>query len=341
MLGKHALPAALLGAITLRLLFPPHARAQPSSPFAPASPEASAIAQLFLITLGIAGVIFLLVQGLLLYMVARFRARPGAGEPRPVFGYRPLEIGWTVGPALLLAGVFGLMLPLMGSDPGAADRVPSPPAEALAVTVIGHQWWWELRYPTLDVVTANELHIPVGEPVRVRLESADVIHSFWLPRLGGKLDVIPGRTNQLWLYTEAPGVYLGPCAEFCGLQHAWMLLRVIAQPRADFLAWAAQQRQPAAPPSGAAQRGQQLFLEQTCVNCHTLRGTPAQGTVGPDLTHVGSRQTLGAGVLENTPANMYRWLQDPQAVKPGSLMPTFYLSDADTAALAAYLAGLK
>jgi cytochrome c oxidase subunit 2 len=192
------------------------------------------------------------------------------------------------------------------------------------------------------VVTANEMHVPVGRPVRVQLESADVIHSFWVPRLSGKTDMIPGKTNELWFMAQAPDAYLGQCAEFCGIQHAWMLLRIVAQPESDFNAWlAGQQRLAARPTESTAQQGERIFLAQTCVNCHAIRGSAAAGTVGPDLTHIGSRQTIGAGVLDNTPANMRSWLKDPQAFKPGSNMPDFHLSDDEIAALAAYLDGLK
>jgi cytochrome c oxidase subunit 2 len=329
----------IAGAVALAaaaLAWPAGALAQPASPFAPASPQARSVSDLFILLLVIAGLIFLLVQGMLLYMVARFRARPGDGEPRQVFGHRNLEIGWTAAPALILAVVFFLMLPAMR---GAS----APQGDALPIVAIGHQWWWEFQYPNQSVLTANELHIPVGQPVRVQLESADVIHSFWIPRLNGKTDLIPGKTNSLWLQAQEADTYLGQCAEFCGIQHAWMLLRVIAQAPADFDAWVANERQPAAAPAGGspAAQGQQLFTQRTCVNCHTIQGTNARGTVGPDLTHMGSRQTIGAGVLDNTLDNMRRWLKNPQAVKPGSNMPDFHLSDADVDALAAYLEGLK
>ncbi len=274
------------------------------------------------------------MQGLLLYMAARFRARPGDGEPRQVFGHRNLEIGWTAAPALILAVVFVLMLPALRS-------ASAPEGDALPVVAIGHQWWWEFQYPNQGALTANELHIPVGQPVHVQLESADVIHSFWIPRLNGKTDLIPGKTNYLWLHAQEADTYLGQCAEFCGIQHAWMLLRVVAQAPADFDAWVANERQPAAAPAAAVAQGQQLFTQRTCINCHTIQGTSARGTVGPDLTHMGSRQTIGAGVLDNTLDNMRRWLKNPQAIKPGSNMPDFHLSDADVDALAAYLEGLK
>jgi cytochrome c oxidase subunit 2 len=287
------------------------------------------------VLLVIAGLLFVLVQGLLIYMTWRFHERPGNPEPRPVFGNPGLEVGWTVTPAILLVGVFLLSLPTLRGTVGPRDN-------ALEVEVTGHQFWWEYRYTAQGLVTANELHIPVRQPVHLRLESADVIHSYWIPQLNGKTDLIPGRTNTLTLYAETPGTYLGQCAEFCGIEHAWMLLRVIAEPRPEFDAWVAAQQQPAAAPATAAARqGEQVFLSQTCIDCHAVAGTPAQSIIGPDLTHFDSRETLGAGVLANTPANLRRWLHDPQAVKPGNLMPRFPLSDADVDALATYLEGLR
>jgi cytochrome c oxidase subunit 2 len=326
---------AAFSALGGTFLLAAEALAQPTSPFDPASPQARAVSDLFWIIIAISALIFLLVEGLLLYMIFRFRGREGEPDPRPIFGQRTLEIGWTVAPAVVLVIVFALMLPLMLS-------AAAPPANAVRVTAIGHQWWWEFRYPDLNVVTANELHVPVGQPVRVQLESADVIHSLWLPRLSGKTDLIPGKRNELWFAAQAADTYLGQCAEFCGIQHAWMLVRVVAQAPNDFNAWVTAQQQGAgATAAGAARQGEQVFFGNTCVNCHTIQGTPATGTVGPDLTHIGSRQTIGAGVLQNTPANMQAWLKDPQAFKPGSLMPDFHLSDQDVSALAAYLEGLK
>jgi cytochrome c oxidase subunit 2 len=220
----------------------------------------------------------------------------------------------------------------------------APPAgeEVLPIQVTGHQWWWTFAYPTLGVVTANELHVPIGRAVQVHLRSADVIHSFWVPRLAGKMDVIPNQENRMWFKADRPGIYFGQCAEFCGVSHAHMGFRVVAQTAADFAAWVQTQQQPAPVPTDPpAVHGAQLFLQRGCLACHTISGTPAQGTVGPNLTHVGSRQTLAAGVLANTPDNLARWLRDPQAVKPASLMPNLALDDASIGALVAYLHGLK
>jgi cytochrome c oxidase subunit 2 len=311
------------------------ALAQPSSPFAPASPEARAIADLFFGLLIVAGLIFLFVAGMIVYMAARYRARPGEPDPPPKVGGHALEILWTITPAIVLAIVFLLTIP-------ALLNLPTPKNPDLVVVATGHRFWWEFRYPDLGVVTANELHIPVDTDVKVQLQSADVIHSFWIPRLNGKQDLIPGKTNEVALYTNEPGTYLGQCAEFCGLQHAWMLLRVIAAPAPEFQAWVAAQRQaPARPTDGLAARGYDVFFGQTCINCHAINGTPANATIGPNLTHVGSRQTLAAGALTNTPENLRRWLENPQAIKPGAEMPAFALSQDDFAALTAYLEGLK
>lgn len=306
------------------------------SALAPASPEAQAISNLFLAMLVIAAGIIVFVVGMLLYVAWRFRAPPGGSrDPVPLRGGSRLEFAWTITPAIVLAGVYVLMIPAFLNLP----TPRTPPLDALA---IGHQFWWEFRYPSLNVLTANELHIPTDTDVRVQLQSADVIHSFWIPRLAGKQDLVPGKTNEVYLYAREAGTYLGQCAEFCGLQHAWMLLRVVAEPRAAFDQWATAQAAPAGAPADAtAQRGQQVFLAQTCINCHAVGGTAATAGIGPDLTHVGSRATLAAGALDNTRANLERWLIDPQAVKPGANMPAFGLPREDMAALAAYLEGLK
>jgi cytochrome c oxidase subunit II len=308
---------------------------QPGGPFTPASPQARAISDLFVLVLILAAVVFVIVEGLLIYVLLRFRARTGDGEPRAIFENKPIEITWTAIPIVVLAILFVLMLPVMGVAENA-------PPDAYTVTVVGHQFWWEFRYPQPNAVAANEMHVPAGEKIRVLLQSADVIHSFWIPRLNGKMDLIPGQTNEWQIQAEAPGEYVGQCAELCGVQHAWMLLRVFAQPRPEFDAWVAQQAAPAAAPTDpTAQRGQQIFSQQACGNCHAIRGTSAAGGVAPDLTHVGSRTTLAAGALTNTPDNLQRWLHDPQKIKPGANMPTFKLSDADVQALASYLEGLK
>jgi len=215
---------------------------------------------------------------------------------------------------------------------------PQPNAQPLVVT--GHQWWWEYTYPNQQVIAANELHVPVGEPLQVSLQSVDVIHSFHVPQFGWMQDLIPGKTNSMSILVERPGTYDGACNQYCGLQHAWMRLRVVAETQDQFNAWLAAQ---AATAASTGSRGEQVFQQNTCVSCHTIRGlSGATGTVGPDLTHVGGRSTLGAGVIDNTPDNLKQWIANPQAIKPGVLMPAFQsLPPGDLDALVQYLEALK
>ncbi len=281
-------------------------------------------------------VVFLIVEGALLVAVLRFRDRGDGRAPAAGHGNTVLEIAWTLAPALVLVLVAIPTIKTIWD----VDRAPS--GEALVVEVIGHQWWWEFRYPDLGVVTANELHLPVGETVDVRLTSADVIHSFWFPRIGGKRDVLPGHETHLWFKVDSAGVHLGQCAEFCGLSHALMKMQLVAQEPSEFDAWVeGQLAEAAAPESGPAAAGGELFVTAGCTACHRVAGTPAQGAIGPDLTHVGSRRRIAAGVLDNTRENMERWLRDPQAVKPGALMAVPELDEGQIRSLAEYLAGLK
>jgi cytochrome c oxidase subunit 2 len=272
--------------------------------------------------------------GLLGYMLVRYRA--GApGEPSEREGNRRLEIVWTAAPALLLIVLFIITVRAM-------LNVKDPPADELRVEVIGHQWWWEYRYPDGNVVTANELHLPADTPVRLEITAADVIHSFWVPQLGWKQDAIPNKTNVMHVMIDQSGTWDGACAEYCGAQHAWMRINLIVQPPADFNAWLQSQAQPAAAPADElAQQGQQVFLANTCLNCHAIGGTAANATVGPNLTHLASRATLGAGVIANTPDELTRWVVNAPAVKPGVLMPAFTLTAAELRALTHYLEGLR
>jgi cytochrome c oxidase subunit 2 len=219
-----------------------------------------------------------------------------------------------------------------------ATDAPARDSTSLTVRVIGHQWWWEVKYPGTTAVTANELHIPVDARVRVVGTTADVIHSLWVPELNRKVDVIPGRDNVLLLDADRAGTYPGQCAEFCGLQHAHMELRVVAEPAQRFRTWLANEEAPAGPSSS---RGARVFIDEACSGCHQIRGTDARGQVGPDLTHFGSRTMIGAGVLPNDPEHLRDWIRDPQHAKPGNRMPGVKLSDADLGALVAYLEGLK
>jgi cytochrome c oxidase subunit II len=294
-------------------------------------PPAEAIGTLSLIVGGIALLIFIGVQGALLYAIWRYRAaREPAREPATFESNRRLEIAWTAAPAVILAVVFVLMLGTIGEISGAGV------APTMRITATGHQWWWEYRYG--DVVTANELHIPIDTPIELELHSADVIHSWWVPELSGKIDMVPGQTNRIRISADRLGIYEGQCGEFCGIEHAWMRLRVIVERQEDFDRWLATQAQTVAPQGSA---GEVVFMATTCVSCHAIRGTAASGTAGPDLTHVGGRGTIGAGVLPNDLANMRAWLADPQRYKPGAFMPRVPLADHDLDALVAYMASLR
>ena len=269
----------------------------------------------------------------------RFRSRPGHTEATlsHLHGNPQLE-----GALILVVALLLLIIAVPNLRALFAASTPPADEEVLRIEAVGKQWWWKFTYPDLNVVTANELHIPVGRAVQLHLRSADVIHSFWLPKLAGKMDLIPNKANSMWFKAEEPGLYYGQCAEFCGVSHANMRFRVVAQPQAAFDAWVYDQRQPASPPTQAlAQQGLQLFQQKGCIACHAIAGTPSQADVGPDLTHFGSRQMLAAGLLTNTEAHLTRWLQHPQDVKPGSLMPNLGLNDTETAALVAYLQSLK
>ena len=310
--------------------------------FQPLSTPARAIYEISLLVLAICAGIFLVVGGLLAYTVLRFRRRPGdeGREPPQVYGSNQIELAWTVIPILI---VFVLILATARTIYDVQSAVP--PADALNVTVIGHQWWWEIRYPNLGIVTANELHVPVSEPAKARptflkLQSADVVHSFWVPQLAGKTDVIPNRENLMWIEPAQPGTYVGNCAEYCGMQHARMLLRVIVHPAEDFEKWvAAQQEPPVDDPRVRA--GRDVFFATACINCHAIRGTKAVGTFGPDLTHLMSRETLAAGAALNTPEKLRAWVRDPQGIKEGCLMPNMQLTDNEVNQIVAYLLTLK
>ncbi len=280
--------------------------------------------------------IFAVVAIVLLFVIVRFRERDPGALPRQVRGNAWLEFGWTVAPVIVLTFI---AFPTVQ----AVFQTQAPPAPgALRVRVIGHQWWWEFQYPDLGFATASDLHLPVGQAVTLELTSPDVIHSFWVPQLGGKRDTPPGQVNRLLLTPAMPGVYPGQCAEFCGVSHANMRHAAVVQPAPEFQAWVNQQKGPAAEAvdGSPAAKGRDVFRASACVGCHTIRGVSG-GIIGPDLTHVGSRRTIAGGMLPNTPESLARWLKDPPAVKPGSLMPDLRLSDTDVAALVAYLTSLK
>jgi len=327
-------PLALL--VVLLLLTACGGAHLPQSTLAPASDFSADLFGLFKNVFWWAVAVFIVVEALLLIALARFRARPGAAAPKPVHGHTVLEIGWTLAPALIL--VF-IAVPTMRTIFATAGHAPEG---ALRVEVIGHQWWWEYRYPTLNISAYNELHIPLQTPIQLEMTSADVIHSFWVPRLGGKRDLIQGRTNRIAWRADSTGEYWGQCAEFCGASHANMRLRVLVQSDSVFQRWVDQQRAaPATPAKGsAAETGQQVYRRSPCIACHTIAGL-SQGKVGPDLSHLGSRATIAGALFPNTTEMLRRWIMNAPALKPGALMTPQNLSPQDLEALIAYLQSLK
>ena len=308
--------------------------------FDPASPEAREIQWIFLQILAVSAVIFTVVAAWV--AVAVIRGRKRTELPKQTFGNYEAEAAWIVIPVLIviwLAAVSSSLVFAISAYP--PDE--SVDKDRLELIVRGHQWWWEIEYPAEGVVAANEIHIAAGKKYLVRLESADVIHSFWAPQLGRKMDAIPGHPNYMYLEADAPGVYEGRCTEFCGDQHAWMEFTVYAHTNEDYRQWLAEQRQDPdlSAEQSAAQAGRKLFTTFTCYRCHTIAGTPAEATIGPNLTHVASRHTLAGGAIENSPANLRRFLHDPQAVKPGAKMPNFKLSEEHLDQLVAFLETLK
>jgi cytochrome c oxidase subunit 2 len=322
--------------------------------------------------------VFVLVEGALLFAIFRFRGKPTDAEPAQVHGNTTIEIVWTVIPALILAAI------AVPTVRGIFETAAIPAADALKVQVIGHQWWWEFRYPDLGITTANEVHIPVGQTVSFRMGTADVVHSFWPPRFAGKRDVFPNRETRLWFKAEQPGEYPGQCAEFCGIQHGRMAFRVRAQTAEEFQSWVAHMQTlgvkpaaaapsdsvrtasagaavPAAPAQGkpaaagtgkdssaaaapappqdpAYAAGEKLFQAKGCVGCHSLSAVNApKGMIGPNLANVGARSFIGAGSFKNTDENLARWIQNPQLMKEGVLMPNLGVSPEDAKSLVAYL----
>lgn len=310
--------------------------------FAPASTPANQIYELSLFTLGLTGGIFIVVATLLTYAIIRYRHRgtQDDSEPPQIYGSNQIELSWTVVPVLIVVVLFLTTTRVIL----AVQDAHKPPA-ALEVTVTGHQFWWEFQYPKLGIVTANELHVPVSDanssrPTYLKLLSADVVHSFWVPELNGKTDLIPNRVNETWIDPQKAGLYVGQCAMFCGKQHAKMLLRVYVQSPSDFQNWVKDQQQSAAQ-QPSVERGKEVFETEACANCHAISGTTAQGRFGPDLSHFGSRATLAAGAAENTPENLRAWIKDPDTFKPGCLMPAMKLSDQEIDEVADYLATLR
>jgi cytochrome c oxidase subunit 2 len=312
----------------------------------------------FFTTVGWATLVFILVEGALLLAIVRFRAKPGAPEPKQTHGNTAVEVVWTMIPAVILAMI---AVPTVRTIFLTAEE----PKDALQIEVIGHQWWWEFRYPSLNIVTANEIHVPQGQTVSLQMTTADVIHSFWVPQFAGKRDLFPKRHNNLWFKAEVTGNFTGQCAEFCGVQHGRMGFRIISQTPDEFQQWAQRQQVgsplnqggavadsalaaslvaagvPAAGLDSILAKGKAAFMAGGCIGCHAMVGTPTAGVtalLGPNLSHVGSRTTLVAGMMPNTPENVSRWLHDPQAVKVGSLMVLpRKLTEDEIATLVAYL----
>lgn len=317
------------------------------SALAPAGIQAQHIARLWELTLIVCGCVFAAVLiAILLALIKRRGADPATpadltGNVRPERRTQRVVVGASVLSVFLLVG-------LIVADV-LTDRALSklPDADALRIDLTGWQWWWQARYPSdhgrIAFATANELHIPVGRPIVITLHGGDVIHSFWVPNLHGKKDLLPGITSTIELRADRAGTYDGPCAEFCGAEHARMALRVVADPPGRYAAWAAAQSASAAPVPADPQaaQGLQVFERSACASCHTVRGTSASGLLGPDLTHLMSRQTIAAGVLANDAANLTRWVRDPGAVKPGTTMPAVPLSAPDLHALVSWLTTLK
>lgn len=295
----------------------------------PHSAQTHLIAEVFSLVLVIAGAIFLVVAVGVAYSSVRYRSRGvAATEPRQILGSRNLEILWTLAPLAIVTGLFVITVRAM-------ILIDAPQQSAQPdLTITGHQWWWDARYPNGAVAT-GDIHIPAERRLLVRIESSDVIHDFWAPELARKMDAVPGRPSYIWLEADTPGTYSGACSEFCGAQHAWMRFRVIAQPEADFEAWLKRQTQSPPAPTGVAAEGARLFQAKKCADCHSSGGK------GPDLAHLATRALLGGGISPNTPETLALWLTNPQAAKPGNRMPDTPLSASERDALLAYLETLR
>ncbi len=282
----------------------------------------------------VCGFVLAIVTISIVYAMVRYRAR-GPGEPPQTAGNRKLEIAWTAGALLIVAFLFVASVVTARAVDGPVNRAPD-------IVVIGHQWWWEVRYPQANAITANEIHIPVGRDVLIEVDAADVIHDLWTPRLGRKIDAIPGKKNFVWYRVVSPGTYQGACAEYCGAEHAWMRYRVVAQDESSYQAWLAEQAGPAVDlGSPDAAEGRTRFTQLTCANCHNITGVNRQKQYAPDLTHLASRRMLAAERLPNTADNLRQWLHEPNLIKPDCLMPNLNLSESDLKALTAYLETLE
>jgi cytochrome c oxidase subunit II len=299
----------------------------------PKGSESHEIAKVWWLMFGLAVFVYVVVAALIVFSIVRGRRKEVA--PSRLRENTFIWLGGVVVPAVIL-----LVLGVVTVTSSNAIRQPS--RNALVIDVAGSQWWWSVRYPAERIVTANEIHVPVGQPLDIRLTTDDVIHSFWVPQLAGKVDTIPGQVNHLRVTVDHTGDYIGLCAEFCGLQHAHMGFDVVAESPGDFGRWVARNQRPAPEPtSDLVERGEVVFTSSACAGCHTIDGTTAHGTRGPDLTHVGTRETLGARIVHNTPGEMKRWIEDAGSIKPGVKMPPAFLSNDQVEALVAYLESRK
>lgn len=336
--GKGGLCRAALAGLfsTAGVSGPVYAQAPVPSLLAPVAQPAQALLDYGVLLVLVCGGIFILVMGALLVTVIRFRARPGDDdrEPAQIYGSDQLELAWTVVPVLVV-----IVLGLITAGRIVALQKHEAPDGSLPVRVTGHQWWWELEYPEYGFTTANELHLPVGRVAFLELQSQDVIHSFWLPQLSGKTDLIPNRRNTMWIEPHRVGMVVGQCAEYCGTQHANMLLRVFIHEEAEFERWARNQQKEARTLPGT-EAGRAIFANTACVNCHTVRGVSEIGRFGPDLTHLMSRTTLAAGAARNDRGQLIDWITNPDHFKPGVRMPAMKLDTAQVAQVADYLSSL-
>lgn len=332
---KHP-QSAKLAAGLLIVLITAGCAASPST-FAPASMNARLINNLTLVIFSIAAVVFVVVEGLLIFAAVRFRGKNRPGYPEQVEGNQRIEIAWTIFPAVVLLIVFFISLRTLG----VLGYRPAQATDPIHVKVVGHRWWWEFDYPDLKITTANQLVIPVDTPVFLDVESVDVIHSYWVPQLGGKIDAIPGHTNTTWVQADQTGIYHGQCSEYCGTQHGGMLFDAVVVSANDFQVWVQNQQAPLPALTGQAALGEQVFLKGPCVGCHTIDGTAAQGKVGPNLTHFASRSIFAGGVADNTPPELDKWLANPGGIKPGTLMPNLNLTQTQIDELVAFLENLR
>jgi cytochrome c oxidase subunit 2 len=305
----------------------------PQTTLDPLSDNARAVNDVYTLITILAGVVMIGVLTLVLAFSFVFRERPGH-EAQQIHGNPRLEVFWTLIPVIIVVAI------AVPSFQVIVDTTGDAPDKSVEVVATGHQWWFEFEYPELGALTANELHLPVGRSINVELRSGDVIHSFWVPQLSGKVDMVPGHNNRLWFTPEQTGTFLGQCAEFCGTSHAHMRFRVVVESEADFDAWVDSQLADAAPAQGTLAEAGEGIATTICAACHTIRGTTAAGQIGPDLTHVASRTTLASGMFDNDTDNLRDWLADPPDVKPGSKMPNLNLTDEQLDQLVAYLQGL-